>query len=107
MDAALLAEREAFKRRAMAVPTVENRGGKKRRPEESPRKPSGAPSKPSKPALSDKERLERMKAMGASSQYKVGARLGICQLSGQVPAESSCIDWSRFLLKSCQIICVV
>jgi len=30
MDAALLAEREAFKRKAMAVPTVENKKRKKR-----------------------------------------------------------------------------
>ena len=30
MDAALLAEREAFKRRAMAVPTIENKKRKVR-----------------------------------------------------------------------------
>jgi len=68
MDAALLAEREAFKRRAMAVPVVEN---KKRKVEkESPKKP--VPSKPASKPISDKERLDRMKSMGASSQYKFG-----------------------------------
>ena len=41
MDAALLAEREAFKRRAMAVPTVEN---KKKKTDES--KKSSSSSKP-------------------------------------------------------------
>ena len=40
--------------------------------EESPKKP--VPSKPtsSKPALTDKEKMAKAKAMGASSQYKVG-----------------------------------
>jgi len=69
MDAALLAEREAFKRRAMAVPTIEN---KKRKVEkESPKKTMSSKPSSSKP-VSDKERLDRMKAMGASSQYKFG-----------------------------------
>jgi len=61
-----LAEREAFKRRAMAVPTIENK--KKKVEKDSPKKP--APSKPSssKPPIS----AEQRKAMGASSQYKFG-----------------------------------
>ena len=83
MDAALLAEREAFKRRAMAVPTIENKKKKVNEiicekknivlifllkfERESPKKP--VPSKPSssKPPIS----AEQRKAMGASSQYKV------------------------------------
>jgi len=65
MDAALLAEREAFKRRAMAVPTIENK--KKKVERESPKKP--APSKPSSKAPIT---AEQRKAMGASSQYKFG-----------------------------------
>lgn len=67
MDAALLAEREAFKRRAMAVPTIEN---KKRKVEEPPKK-SSASSKPP----TEKSNINRMKnAMGSSSssQYKFG-----------------------------------
>lgn len=62
----MLAEREAFKRRAMAVPTIENK--KKKVEKESPKKP--APSKPSssKPPIT----AEQRKAMGASSQYKFG-----------------------------------
>ena len=84
MDAALLAEREAFKRRAMAVPTIEN----KKRPKvrlkceqilyltrlspqierESPKKPVSSKPSSSKPPIS----AEQRKAMGASSQYKVG-----------------------------------
>eukprot|EP00088_Acartia_fossae_P003196 TRINITY_DN11323_c0_g1_i1.p1 TRINITY_DN11323_c0_g1~~TRINITY_DN11323_c0_g1_i1.p1 ORF type:complete len:283 (+),score=54.69 TRINITY_DN11323_c0_g1_i1:31-879(+) len=45
MDAALLAEREAFKRRAMAVPTVEN---KKKKVEKEEKKSSSSASKPPK-----------------------------------------------------------
>jgi len=65
----LLAEREAFKRRAMAVPTIENK--KKKVEKDSPKKP--APSKPSssKPPIS----AEQRKAMGASSQYKASSEL--------------------------------
>merc|ERR1719495_2647049 len=67
MDAALLAEREAFKRKAMAVPTIEN---KKKRPEEPVKKSSGS----SKPVTAtEKVNINRMKAtMGSSSQYKFG-----------------------------------
>jgi len=67
MDAALLAEREAFKRKAMAVPTIEN---KKKRPEEPAKKSSGS----SKPVTAtEKVNINRMKAtMGSSSQYKFG-----------------------------------
>ena len=63
----MLAEREAFKRRAMAVPTIEN---KKRKVEEPPKK-SSASSKPP----TEKSNINRMKnAMGSSSssQYKFG-----------------------------------
>lgn len=67
MDAALLAEREAFKRKAMAVPVLENK--KKKVEKDSPKKPAKPEVK--KPVLTDGERLARMKAMGASSQYKV------------------------------------
>jgi len=68
MDAALLAEREAFKRKAMAVPVLENKKKKVEAP--SPKKPvSNKP--PSKP-VSDQEKMARIKAMGASSQYKFG-----------------------------------
>ena len=67
MDAALLAEREAFKRRAMAVPTIEN---KKRKVEEPPKKSSGS-SKPS--SATEKTNINRMKnTMGSTSQYKFG-----------------------------------
>ena len=59
MDAALLAEREAFKRRAMAVPTVEN---KKKRTEDS--KKSSGSMKPPKGGS--------FKSFGAGSQYKFG-----------------------------------
>lgn len=69
MDAALLAEREAFKRRAMAVPVLENK--KKKVEKESPKKPVSSKPTSSKP-ISDEERLKRMKSMGASSQYKFG-----------------------------------
>jgi len=66
MDAALLAEREAFKRRAMAVPTIEN---KKRKVEEPPKKSSS--SKP--PSATEKVNFNKMKSsMGSSSQYKFG-----------------------------------
>jgi len=66
MDAALLAEREAFKRRAMAVPTIEN---KKRKVEEPPKKTSN--SKP--PSATEKVNFNKMKStMGSSSQYKFG-----------------------------------
>lgn len=68
MDAALLAEREAFKRKAMAVPVLENK--KKKMEKDSPKKPAKPEVK--KPVLTDGERLARMKAMGASSQYKFG-----------------------------------
>lgn len=70
MDAALLAEREAFKRRAMAVPVLEN---KKRKVEkESPKKPVSSKPTSSKP-ISDEATIKRMKSsMGASSQYKFG-----------------------------------
>ena len=82
MDATLIAEREAFKRRAMAVPTIENKKKKVKLSDnkflvklsvqverESPKKP--APSKPSssKPPIT----AEQRKAMGASSQYKVAS----------------------------------
>ena len=67
MDSALLAEREAFKRKAMAVPVLENK--KKKVEKDSPKKPVKPETK--KPVLTDQERLARMKAMGASSQYKV------------------------------------
>jgi len=67
MDAALLAEREAFKKRAMAVPTIEN---KKRKVEEPPKKSSGA-SKPT--SATEKVNINRLKSsMGSSSQYKFG-----------------------------------
>ena len=70
MDAALLAEREAFKRRAMAVPTIEN---KKRKVEEPPKKSSG-PSKPS--SATEKTNINRMKnTMGSTSQFGVLARI--------------------------------
>ena len=86
MDAALLAEREAFKRRAMAVPTIENKKKQVKLSKrivlklfvkverESPKKP--APSKPSssKPPIS----AEQRKAMGASSQYKVTCCFNLC-----------------------------
>jgi len=68
MDSALLAEREAFKRKAMAVPVLENK--KKKVEKDSPKKPVKPETK--KPVLTDQERLARMKAMGASSQYKFG-----------------------------------
>lgn len=67
MDAALLAEREAFKKRAMAVPTIEN---KKRKVEEPPKKSSGS-SKPT--SATEKVNINRLKSsMGSSSQYKFG-----------------------------------
>ncbi|XP_023320169.1 transcription initiation factor IIE subunit beta, partial [Eurytemora carolleeae] len=59
MDAALIAEREAFKRRAMAVPTVEN---KKKKTEDS--KKSSGSMKPPKGGS--------FKSFGAGSQYKFG-----------------------------------
>ncbi len=63
MDAALIAEREAFKRRAMAVPTVEN---KKKKTEDS--KKSSGSMKPPKGGS--------FKSFGVGSQYKFGV-LGI------------------------------
>jgi len=69
MDAALLAERDAFKKRAMAVPTIEN---KKRKVEEPPKKSSGS-SKPS--SATEKTNINRMKntmGSGSTSQYKFG-----------------------------------
>jgi len=71
MDAALLAEREAFKRRAMAVPTVEN---KKRKVEEvkevKHKRPEG--NKPASKPSGGGQAMKKSSAMGASSQYKFG-----------------------------------
>jgi len=67
MDAALLAEREAFKRKAMAVPVLEN---KKKKVEEPPKK--GFISRPT--SSSEKVNVNKLKSSmgGSSSQYKFG-----------------------------------
>jgi len=70
MDAALIRERDAFKRKAMAVPVLENKKPKK---EEPPKRPSNSSSsrKEKKPAsATDKLDMARMKGMGGTSQYK-------------------------------------
>ena len=41
--------------------------------EESPKKPVASKPTSSKPALTDKEKMAKAKAMGASSQYKVAS----------------------------------
>jgi len=62
----LLAEREAFKRKAMAVPVLEN---KKKKVEEPPKK--GFISRPV--SSSEKVNVNKLKStMGSSSQYKFG-----------------------------------
>jgi len=71
MDAALLAERKAFKMKAMAVPVVENKKLKREEPSSSKRSSSSSkkPSKP--PSATEKLDLARLKStMGSSSQYK-------------------------------------
>ena len=65
MDAALLAEREAFKRKAMAVPTVENKKRKKEKDDSSSKKPSSGSFKAPKSSLSSKFGV-------GGSQYKFG-----------------------------------
>jgi len=71
MDSALLAERRAFKQKAMAVPVVENKRVKRDEPSSSKR-PSSSSKKPSKPpSATEKLDLARLKStMGSSSQYK-------------------------------------
>jgi len=69
MDAALLADREAFKRRAMAVPTLENKKRKVEEPKEMKHKrPEGNKPAP-KPSGGGPKKSSNM---GASSQYKFG-----------------------------------
>ncbi len=72
MDAALLAEREAFKRRAMAVPTIEN---KKRKTESSTTAAKGSSSGGAKPpgGSGAEKGTSANKFKGTSgSQYKFG-----------------------------------
>ena len=71
MDAALLAEREAFKRRAMAVPTIEN---KKRKIDIGTAAKSGSGAKPPAGSSGDKgPSSSAAKFKGVSgSQYKFG-----------------------------------
>jgi len=65
MNSALLKEREEFRKRAMAVPVVEN---KKRKVEEPAKKSSS-----SKPPASTEKVFQKMKSsMGSTSQYKFG-----------------------------------
>jgi len=64
MNSALLKEREEFKKRAMAVPVIEN---KKRKVEEPPKKQSS-----SKPPPSEKVFQKIKSSMGSTSQYKFG-----------------------------------
>jgi len=64
MNSALLKDREDFKKRAMAVPVIEN---KKRKVEEPVK-----PSKPSKPPSSEKVFQKIKSSMGSTSQYKFG-----------------------------------
>ncbi len=74
MDSALLREREAFKRRAMALPTVENKKfkGSKGSSDKTPSKSSGS-NKEQGGSAKAKLDLAHIKSMGgSSSQYKFG-----------------------------------
>jgi len=66
MDPALLREREAFKKRAMATPTVE----KKTRPEAAPKEFSKPKMRP--PSTAPKLDANNYKSMTGSSQYRFG-----------------------------------
>jgi len=72
MDAALIAERNAFKRKAMAVPVLENKKVCLPKKEEPPKRPSSSSSKKSSKPSSATEKLDiaRLKGMGGTSQYK-------------------------------------
>ncbi|CAD7080791.1 unnamed protein product [Hermetia illucens] len=67
MDPALLREREAFKKRAMATPTIE----KKIRPEP-PAPPKDDPRKKMRPPTAPKLDASTYKTMSGSSQYRFG-----------------------------------
>uniref|UniRef100_A0A0K8TR33 Transcription initiation factor IIE subunit beta n=1 Tax=Tabanus bromius TaxID=304241 RepID=A0A0K8TR33_TABBR len=67
MDPSLLREREAFKKRAMATPTVE----KKIRPESAP-PPKDEPKKKIRPPTAPKLDANTYKTMAGSSQYRFG-----------------------------------
>ncbi len=74
MDASLLREREAFKRKAMAIPTVEGKRAKKEERKGSSTSSSKAPpSSSSSSSARAKLDLAQMKSMSSgSSQFKFG-----------------------------------
>ena len=70
MDSALLKEREAFKRRAMAVPTVENKSAKKSDGSRDKKKSAlGAQSQSAKA----KQEVAQMKAAATTSSMSAGS----------------------------------
>lgn len=87
MDAALLAEREAFKRKAMAVPTVENKKRKKDEGSASKKQSSSAAASFKTPKSSTSY---TSKFGVGGSQYKFG-------VLGKVKEILSCLSLARTL----------
>ncbi|XP_022669998.1 general transcription factor IIE subunit 2-like [Varroa jacobsoni] len=75
MDSALLKEREAFKKRAMAVPVVENRSNKRESPPRDKKKPL-VPSKVLKPPSAPKDPFRyKTIAGGGANSFSVLAKI--------------------------------
>jgi len=76
MDSSLLREREAFKRKAMALPTVENKNKKAKETSKSSsssaKAKAGAPQSQSAKARLDLQQMKSVAGGGGSSQFRFG-----------------------------------